>query len=39
MGTIYRGPHRDVHRTSFGDVLRTSLGRNFAEWVVALVLF
>ena len=28
---LHRGPSEDVHRTSFGDVLRTS-GRNLTEW-------
>ena len=30
---LYRGPYRNVHRISFGDVLRTSSARNFAGWV------
>ena len=29
-----RGPYRDVHGTPSGDVLRTSLGSNFADWAV-----
>ena len=28
---LHRGPYKDFHRTSFGDVLRTSSGRNFTE--------
>ena len=29
---LHRVPYSDVHRASFWDVLRTYLGRNFAEW-------
>ena len=28
---LQRGPYEDVHRMSFGGVLRTSSGRNFTE--------
>ena len=28
---LRRGPYGDVHRTSFGDVLRTFSGHKFAE--------
>ena len=29
---LHRGPYGDVHMTSFGEVVRPSSGRNFAEW-------
>ena len=31
-----RGPNRDIHRMSFGEVLRMLFGCNFAEWVVVV---
>ena len=30
---LHTGPYGDVHKTTFKDVLTTSSGRNFAEWV------
>ena len=29
---LHRGSYGDVHKTSFAGFLRTSSGRNFAEW-------
>ena len=36
---FHRGPYRGVHKTSFGDVLRTSSGRNIDEWVIKCFLY
>ena len=33
---LHRRPYGDVHKTSLGEVLRTSSGRNFAEWVTTI---
>ena len=33
---LHRVPIGDVHGSSSGEVLRTSFGRNFAEWVVVV---
>ena len=33
---LHSGLNRDVHRTSFGYVLRTPLGHDFAGWVVVV---
>ena len=33
---LHRGPNRDIHRMSFGEVLRMLFGCNFAEWVVVV---
>ena len=33
---LHREPNGDVHRTSFGDVIGTSLGRHFANWDISI---